>query len=132
MILFPLGIHVLSALGTFIEAGKVIYDLENKLYRIRELSREPLPMDQLKFKNEREESAFSFVQNNQVSNVKFEREDSKVKITGKVGRYEPSITLNNDNQVIEGSCKCSFYYNNKMYKGPCEHMIALRYKSSKM
>ncbi|MEP6923455.1 MAG: SWIM zinc finger family protein, partial [Pyrinomonadaceae bacterium] len=52
---------VLGALAAYTQAGRAIYDLEKGVYRVRELSREPLPMEKLRFANEREESATHFL-----------------------------------------------------------------------
>lgn len=124
---------VLSSLSSFIECGKVIYDLKNGVYRIRELSRENLPMDQLKFTNEREAAAYKLIENNRVSDLKSSVENSYTQISAKVdGNMYPEILVNSDNQVVRGTCNCNFYYQNKLHKGPCEHMIALRFKSSEL
>ena len=52
---------VLGALSAYTQAGRAIFDLNKGVYRVRELSREPLPMDALRFANLREESATRFV-----------------------------------------------------------------------
>ena len=43
--------QVLGALAAYTQAGRVIYDLAKGVYRVRELSREPLPMTKLRFAN---------------------------------------------------------------------------------
>ena len=57
---------VLGALSAYTQAGRAIWDLDKKVYRVRELSREPLPMSKLRFSNEREEAATRFVDQNLV------------------------------------------------------------------
>ena len=52
---------VKAALGIFIQAGRVVYDLVNQVYRSRELTQDPLPMDKLRFANDREEEASQFI-----------------------------------------------------------------------
>ena len=52
---------VLGALSAWTQAGRAIWDLNKGVYRARELSREPLPMDKLRFSNEREERATRFL-----------------------------------------------------------------------
>jgi biotin operon repressor len=48
---------VLGALGAWSQAGRAMFDLAKGVYRVRELTREPLPMAQLRFANPREEAA---------------------------------------------------------------------------
>lgn len=126
---------VLGSLSAYTQAGRVIYDLNKQVYRIRELSREPLPMDKLRFQNEREQLADNFVKANlaQVSEVET-REDS-VTVSGAVmdnGRnYYPQLTIDNDERLIKAECDCYFYGHNKLFKGPCEHMLALRRQFNK-
>eukprot|EP00913_Durusdinium_trenchii_P013426 g12607.t1 len=48
---------VLGALAAWTQAGRAIWDLQKGVYRLRELSREPLPLEQIRFVNEREETA---------------------------------------------------------------------------
>ena len=36
------------------------------------------------------------------------------------------IVLDNDDRLIEARCDCYFYGHNKLMRGPCEHMLALR------
>ncbi|ETW95054.1 MAG: hypothetical protein ETSY1_32290, partial [Candidatus Entotheonella factor] len=57
---------VLGALGLYTQAGRAIFDLNKQVYRLRELSRDPLPMDTLRFANEREQSAYRFLEQNAV------------------------------------------------------------------
>ena len=58
---------MLSALSSWTQAGRAIYDLAKHVYRARELSREPLPMDALRFANEREASAMRFIDDRAVA-----------------------------------------------------------------
>jgi hypothetical protein len=46
---------VQGALASYTQAGRAIWDLNKQAYRLREFSREPLPMQQLCFSNEREQ-----------------------------------------------------------------------------
>ncbi len=121
---------VLGALSAYTQAGRAIYDLNKQVYRVRELSREPLPMDKLRFANEREESATRLLTSGQVQVSTRQLEDGAVEITGVVGprkrSFNPVIVLDTDQRMIKGTCSCNFYQQNKLYKGPCEHMLAAR------
>jgi hypothetical protein len=121
---------VLGALGAYTQAGRAIYDLNKQVYRVRELSNEPLPMERLRFANEREEKAASFLNANVVRVTSFSDAGSGFLLQGTVNdkdkTYQPALTIDNDERIIEASCTCNWYQQNKLYKGPCEHILALR------
>ncbi|MFN3202617.1 MAG: SWIM zinc finger family protein [Bradymonadia bacterium] len=127
---------VLGALGAWTQAGRAIYDLNKGVYRARELSREPLPLDALRFSSPREESAHTFVSQGKVrlNNTSHDNRGwlhlrGTVKDTAARGsskQYMPSIIIDTDERMNHGECTCNWYTQNKLYKGPCEHMIALR------
>lgn len=121
---------VKSALGIYSQYGRVLYDMEQDLYRLRELSKDPLPMDQLRFSNEREKRAHHFIKAGLVTIKSQEQQQGKMVIKGEVmdngSSYYPEITIDKDLRLIEATCKCHFYYQNRLNKGPCEHMLALR------
>ena len=125
---------VLAALSIYTQAGRVIYDLKNDLYRLRELSRDPLPMDQLRFSNEREERANNFVKAKLAKINQVEPKEKIIQVTGTVmddGRKQScTLRIDNDERLVGAECSCHFYVHNKMHKGPCEHMIALRMQFS--
>lgn len=119
-----------GALSAFTQVGKVIYDINNHSYRIRELSRESLPMEELRFSNSREEAATRFVLTNQVSSLTADVKDKKKVLKGSVKdkekNYQPEIIIDSDERMVSGKCSCNFYQQNKLMQGPCEHMLALR------
>jgi hypothetical protein len=120
---------VLAALGIYIQAGKVIYDLHTGYYRLRELSKDPLPLDSLRFSNPAEETASKLV-----GKVKYKAQPVAgvgVQLEGSVQAahnrtYRPVIVIDADERMSSAHCDCSFYSFNKLHKGPCEHMLALR------
>jgi len=120
---------VLGALSAFAQAGKVIYDVNARAYRVRELSREALPLEELRFSNPREASASLLVKTGQVS-VNTSTRDGKTILAGtvkdKAKAYVPELVIDKDERVVAGKCTCNFYTQNKLMQGPCEHMIALR------
>lgn len=122
---------ILSSMSAYAQAGRAIYDLNKQVYRVRELTQYPLPMEKLRFSNEREQSAIRLLNDNNVSIASTEVDDAGNKIiTGKVKdkktEYTPKIVLDSDERLINGECRCSFYFMNKLHKGPCEHMLAVR------
>ena len=122
---------VLGALGGYTQAGRAIYDLNKHLWRVRELSREPLPMGKLRFANPREESATRFVLANAVA-VSEQTQDAlgNLQLRGTVRDKDklltPSLTIDRDERMTRAECSCNWYLTHKLYKGPCEHMLALR------
>ncbi|MEM7036273.1 MAG: SWIM zinc finger family protein [Bacteroidota bacterium] len=127
---------VLGALGTFCQAGRAIYDMDNQLWRIRELARDPLPMSELRFANPNEEAANKLVASQRVRITETNQVRDGIEIKGMVKdgdhTYYPTITIDADERMVRPTCTCNFYQQNKLYKGPCPHMLALRmaYKKS--
>ena len=122
---------VLGALSAYAQAGRAIYDLHKQVYRLRELSREPLSVEQLRFANPREEAATRFMEENRVTITSCNNGNSgELLISGSVQdgkkKHQPSLTINNDLCLTEANCSCNFFKQNKLYKGPCEHILALR------
>ncbi|MCP2727502.1 SWIM zinc finger family protein [Limnofasciculus baicalensis] len=122
---------VLGALGAYTQAGKAIYDLNKQVYRVRELSREPLPMERLRFANEREEKANLLLGKNGIEITSITSDTAgAIALQGSVQdqwtTYNPSLTVDSDERIIKATCTCNWYQQNKLYKGPCEHILALR------
>lgn len=121
---------VLAALSAYTQAGRVIYDLNQDVYRLRELSREPLPMEQLRFASEREQAAHGFVDASLVRLDEPEQRDNVLTLSGSVRdaghQHHARLIIDNDERLIKAECDCSFYIRNKLQRGPCEHMLALR------
>jgi hypothetical protein len=121
---------VQAALTAYTQAGRVMYDLDKGVFRLRELTREPLPMAALRFASPQEEKADRFVEANLVTIKATGERDGKRVITGEVlddaKTYSPMIVLDGDDRMVEARCDCWFYGHNKLMRGPCEHMLALR------
>lgn len=122
---------VLGALSAYTQAGRAIYDLNKQVYRVRELSREPLPMERLRFANEREEKATRFLKVNEVEVTEVNQDLAgmlaiKGLIIDREKVFNPSLTVDADERIIQAECDCNWHQQNKLYKGPCEHILALR------
>ncbi|MDE5101688.1 MAG: SWIM zinc finger domain-containing protein, partial [Trichodesmium sp. St19_bin2] len=126
---------VLGALGAYTQAGRVIYDLNKQVYRVRELSREPLPMERLRFANAREESATRFLQENLVKVNSVNDINGVLSIKGNIRdkgiTFYSSLDIDRDERIIEAQCNCNWYQQNKLYQGPCEHILALRMQQAR-
>ncbi|MCI0486925.1 MAG: SWIM zinc finger family protein, partial [Blastocatellia bacterium] len=114
---------VLGALSAYTQAGRAIYDLNKRVYRVRELSREPLPMEQLRFANPREEKATQFLLANatQVTWAMIDAADL-LELRGTVREkdkiFTPSLWIDKDERITRAECSCNWHKQNKLYKGP--------------
>ncbi|WP_298609088.1 hypothetical protein [uncultured Thiothrix sp.] len=121
---------VTSALGIYAQYGRVLYDLDTGLYRLRELSKDSLPMQQLRFTNEREQKAQHFISANLVNLSQRELSEQRTCLAGEVTDnakvYKPNLTIDADLRLVAGECQCHFYIQHKLRQGPCEHLLALR------
>lgn len=122
--------EVSGALSAYTQAGRVIFDMDKKLYRLRELSREPLPFDQLRFDNPQEEMAAELLLKNQIQYKATDRPEGGIVLSGTVKAarrtYNTKLEIDLDEKIAVAGCDCSYYIENKLYKGPCEHMLAIR------
>jgi hypothetical protein len=127
---------VLGALAAYTQAGRAMWDLEKQCYRLRELSREPLPMERLRFQNAREAQATLFLDRDAV-HIKTGSDDAEggVTIQGKVRDgerdKEPWLRLDADERIADAGCTCNFFEQNRLRKGPCEHVLALRLRHAR-
>ena len=124
------GETVKSSLSLLIQSGKVVYDLKGQVYRWRELSREELHLASLRFENEREQKAEAFVMGSAVKLASVQENEESLLLNGTVRdqnkAYQTELILDADRAIKSASCSCNFYLQNKLYKGPCEHMLALK------
>ncbi|MEC4802960.1 MAG: SWIM zinc finger family protein [Jaaginema sp. PMC 1079.18] len=127
---------VLGALGAYAQAGRAIYDLNKQVYRLRELSRDPLPMERLRFQNEREEKATRFLDRNAVvlTETTSDRAGNLI-LQGTVRDYyathNPSLVVDRDERITHAECTCRWHQRHQLYQGPCEHILALRMQQAR-
>jgi hypothetical protein len=124
-----------SALALYTQAGRVIYDLTQGVYRLRELAREPLPLDLLRFASPLEEQASKLLAVRGLSRESAESQPGGgVRLSARVKdgerNYDVSLRLDADQRIAEGSCQCNHYNQNRLRLGPCAHMLALRMSQS--
>lgn len=121
---------VASALAGWVQAGRAIFDLDRGVYRKRELTREPLPMEKLRFANPREEAAAAMLHRAKISIDTADAVDGGLHLAGRIkdkGKmFAPDLTFDADRRLVAGECSCDFFIRNRLHKGPCEHMLALR------
>ncbi len=121
---------VASALAGWVQAGRAIFDLDRGVYRKRELTREPLPLEQLRFANPREAAAAQMLHRAKIAVDTADVADGGLHLVGRIkdrGRiFAPDLTFDADRRLVRGECSCDFFVRNRLHKGPCEHMLALR------
>ncbi len=122
---------VWAALGKFTQAGRAMYDLSQGVYRARELSRAALPLERLRWSNEREAAASELVAAGGADAVTAdERPDGGISLQGLIRdgtrRLTPSMVIDEDQRMISGDCSCRFHITHRLRRGPCTHLLALR------
>jgi len=122
---------VSAALTAYTQAGRVVYDLNLGVYRVRELTQEPLDFSALRFASEQEKLANEYIEQDKIK-ISTRIENDTLYITGKVKSktetFNTLAVIDKDQRLTDGSCDCSFYGANKLKKGPCEHILATRMK----
>jgi tetratricopeptide (TPR) repeat protein len=121
---------VASALAGWVQAGRAIYDLDRGVYRKRELTRDPLPIEKLRYANEREQRAAVLLHTGKIAVDKADTSDGGLVLAGRLadrGRtFAPTITFDVEQRLVGGDCTCDYFIRNRLHRGPCEHMLALR------
>ncbi|MFO1514196.1 MAG: SWIM zinc finger family protein [Verrucomicrobiota bacterium] len=127
--------------------GRVIFDVESRGFRHRELFEQPV--DEAKFfpPDERTQKAHLLLAQNAVPFARCEPSETRKirrirnpatgemmereviyrdwRVTGNVGADKTEIVVADPERIIFGTCSCAFFQDNLLGKGPCEHMIAL-------
>lgn len=127
---------VLGALGAYAQAGRAVFDLNKRVYRARELSREPLPVERLRFANPREEGAARFLDARAVElSTMGPDPEGRLGLSGSLKDGEktflPSLTLDADGRTVRAECTCNWHQQHKLFQGPCEHILALRMEAAR-
>jgi hypothetical protein len=121
---------IAGALSAYTQAGRVIYDLTQQVWRIRELSRDPLLPDALRFSSPRESAAAQLAENGQVRNRVVQSVGKGKTITAEVQdknrTHRTELHIDQDERLIKAVCDCNFHQVNQLRMGPCEHILATR------
>lgn len=119
-----------AALKQLCSAGRIMFDLELKKYRLRELTRDPLPLEELQYANPREKKAKQLLKDGHVSLQRHQlAADGTVELQGRIKERKREqtvhVVLDLDGRMMDASCSCYFYKRNRLMQGPCEHMLGL-------
>jgi predicted nucleic acid-binding Zn finger protein len=125
---------VLGALVAGTQAGLVVRDFAGDVWRSRALSRDPLPLESLRFSNDREATARMLCAKGSVT-VEVEERLHGRRIVGIVGdgkaRYPVELEIDCDERLVRAVCSCDFFKTNQLRLGPCEHILAARMAKAK-
>jgi len=119
------------ALVLYTQAGRVIYDLAQGVYRLRELASEPLPIDALRFSSPAEQEAETLLALQAVTLAPAKSLDGGgARLSGVVRsgdrRYRAMLVLDADQRIVDAACECNQFNQYRLRNGPCAHMLALR------
>lgn len=138
--------EVSQALSALCAAGRVMFDVEARAWRHRELFEKSVDLQKLYPVDPRREEAAGYLSRAEVALTSaVTRETTKQKrfktpegpifrevifrdwvVHGRVGpQPEVELVLNDEDRLIFGRCKCTFFEENLMNRGPCAHLLAL-------
>ena len=118
------------ALSLLCGQGQLMFDLDAKVYRRREVLDVPLDDLKLEFDSSRLENARKLVREGRVQ-VESETETLfnravRGQVKGEHGTYPVAVTLDGNGKIVDGDCECSWFKYNGLRGGPCKHILALR------
>ena len=137
--------------------GRCMFDVETRRFRHRELFETPADEETYFPPDIRQEHADRLIkqkdyeilscvceETKKIKKFKLPTTDEKVekiareityrdwRVVGKVEGHEVEIVVNDLGRIIFGKCSCTFFEENLMNQGPCEHMIVLHKVSADM
>jgi hypothetical protein len=115
-----------SALTVLAQAGRVMFDLDKNFWRLRELTRDPLQLSELRFANEIEQQADALFAAGLVDLGEMTPTQIKGAVMDNGRKYEPHIKIDEDERITGGDCGCWHIQSNQLRQGPCAHMLAVR------
>ena len=127
---------VLGALTLLTQEGRVIYDLASQVWRLRELTPNPVPLEALRFASEQESQAARVLAQAGAAGAKAlklqrsERADGGYELRAAIAdagqTFHTVVGLDADERQVSGQCLCHFFFSHHLRRGPCAHMLALR------
>jgi hypothetical protein len=128
------GAALIETLQLGCQQGRLTYDLAHDVYRYRTLTKEPLDLSRLEYRNQRERIAHDLLVRRGAVQIVSENRipGSGLELTGKVTveedkrEYRPQLLLADEGQVNRAECTCPFFRKQALKAGPCAHLIALR------
>ena len=119
-----------SALTALAQHGRVMFDLDKQLWRFRPLTREPLQFEQLRFQSDEERKADELITADLVEMGSKSAHRVEGVVTEDGRRHNVAVVTDNDERLVDASCDCYFFKQNRLRRGPCQHVLALRRKDA--
>lgn len=144
--------ETVQALTTLVHSGRVMYDIQQREWRYRELFDPPIT-DVTHFfpPDARREEATQLIRLG-VQLTRLEAEDYRKvrrfrnpitgepmekeiifpqwRVAGNCGEHHPEIVVSAEERLIFGQCDCAFFKEHLLNRGPCAHMLAIYEVSS--
>ena len=116
------------------QEGQLMFDVANRVYRLRPLTDQPLQLERYEFRNDNEKTAHDLVLRKGAVKIVSENRifGSGLELTGmaKVNEdrreYRPQMLITDEGFVSRADCTCSVFRQQGLKGGPCPHLIALR------
>lgn len=119
--------YVAAGLNRLAGLGQLIHDLPSGLYRWRQMLPVALSLDQLGPENPETVAARGLVARRRVQVSKDDRRPDGLRVLeGKVEGKAIAVLLDADGRMLRGKCNCSHHFKNRLRRGPCRHLQALR------
>ncbi len=114
--------------------GTLVHDIASGLFHYRPLMAQPLELEQLRYRDAREEQAHRLlatkdqVQLTRIHDLGLDGTaiDGEVRDQQAHRHYQTSFTLDREGRTVKASCTCAEFRRAGLKQGPCPHMIALR------
>ncbi len=114
--------------------GTLVHDIASGLFHYRPLTVQPLELEQLRYRDAREEQAHRLlatadqVQLTRIHDLGLEGTaiDGEVQDRQAHRHYQTSFTLDREGRTVKASCTCAEFRRAGLKQGPCPHMIVLR------
>jgi predicted DNA-binding WGR domain protein len=111
-----------------------MYDVAGDVYRLRPLTSQPLNLERLEYRNQRERKAHDLIARKGAVKIVSENRiyNAGLELTGKAAvaedkrEYRPQMLIAEEGHVSRAECTCAFFRKQGLKAGPCEHLIALR------
>ncbi len=118
--------EVSSALTILAQHGRVMYDLDKNLWRYRDVLREPIDFEAVRFNSDEEAKADRLILGGMVEIFNRDSTSAEGRVTDDGRDQRVRIEFDADDRLVNAECGCWHHRANGLRKGPCEHILALR------
>jgi hypothetical protein len=119
--------EVAAGLNRLALLGQVIHDVQENVYRWRQVMPTPLTREQLGPPNPEVIGAAELVARKQMKLLRNEPTTNGLRLlSGRWSNQSIEVLVDADHLIVRGKCTCSHHYRFGLKKGPCRHLLALR------